>query len=284
VINFLTAEGENTRFKIDLRNFTIVLIGSILAANSLVILSSSENPEMVDLLVLDITGAIALTLGILVIYRHKFHGAYGRPFFFLTMGVLFWLAADITVSYYYFILMIKEVPPPVSFADTFWLVGYVFFALHLFTMLRIILKKINVVIVVSTAAASVVFVSYMLASHEPVILSEFFHHEYLTVAVNISYPISDAILIIPAVSILVALRTDYEHSVPMSLASISLLINALADYGYVNDVMNKDMKNLWVWDLFFISDFLIIAASLYWYNKYYVTRELTNRKGIRSSL
>jgi len=279
---FLTLGRDNIPFKIDLRNFTIVLIGSIIIATSLVILSSSESRKAVDLLVLDITGAIALTLGILVIYRHKFHGAYGKPFFFLTMGVLFWLAADITVSYYYFILMIKEVPPPVSFADVLWLVGYVFFALHLFTMSRIVRNKIDVTIVLSTSTASVVFVSYMLASHVPVILSEFAHHEYLIFAVNISYPIADAILIVPAVYILVALRTDYEHSIPMLLASLSLLINALADYGYVNDVMNNNTENRWVWDLFFISDFLIIAAALYWYNRYYVTRELANRKGKRS--
>lgn len=119
--------------------------------------------------------------------------------------------------------------------DIIWLVGYVFFASHLFTMPRIIGNKINVLIVVSN---SVVFVSYILAPHVPVILSELVHHEYLVFAVNRSYLIADTILIILAVSILVALRTDYEHSIPMSLASISVLINALADSGYVNDVMN----------------------------------------------
>jgi hypothetical protein len=82
-------------------------------------------------------------------------------------------------------------------------------------MSRIIGNKINVVIVVST---SVVFVSYMLAPHVPVILSEFVHHEYLVFAVNRSCLIADTILIILAVSILVALRTDYEHSTPISLA------------------------------------------------------------------
>jgi len=49
--------------------------------------------------------------------------------------------------------------------------------------------------------------------------------------------------IIPAVSIPVALRTDCEHSIPWLLAYISLLVNALADFGFVNDVMNKDMEH-----------------------------------------
>lgn len=106
--------------------------------------------------------------------------------------VLPWLAADITVSYYYFIFLIKEVPHPVSFADVFWLIGYVFFALHLFIMSKIIRNTINAAIVVATSVASVIFVSYMITAHIPLITSEFAHHDYLLFAVNISYPIADA--------------------------------------------------------------------------------------------
>jgi hypothetical protein len=64
------------------------------------------------------------------------------------------------------------------------------------------------------------FVSYMITTHLPLISSEFTHLDYLVFAVNTSFPIADAILIIPAVSILVALRMDYEHSIPWLLASI----------------------------------------------------------------
>lgn len=258
-----------------------MLIGSIIVSVSLVILSNPESRKAVDIIVLDITGAIALTLGLIVIYRHKFHGPYGKPFFCLSMGVFFWLAADITISYYYLILLIKDVPPPVSFADLLWLVGYVFFALHLFMMLKIVQKKINFAVVVLTSVASIIFVTYTITAHAPLISSEFAHRHYFVFAVNISYPVADAILIIPAVSVLVAHRTDYEHSIPMTLASLSLLINALADYGFVNDVLNDNSGNKWIWDLFFISDFLIIAAALYWYNRYYVTREIADRKDIR---
>jgi hypothetical protein len=137
---------------------------------------------------------------------------------------------------------------------------------------------INVRVVVATSVASAIFVSYILTSHLPLILSEVAHHNYLVFAVNVSYPIADAILIVPAVTILVASRLDYEHSIPWLFASISLLVNAFADYGFVNDIMNNNMENTWVWDLFFIADFLILAAALYWYNRYYVTREIAERK------
>jgi len=177
--------------------------------------------------------------------------------------------------------LIKDVPPPVSFADALWLVGYVFFAFHLFMMLRIVRKKINIAVVVGTSVASIIFVTYIITTHAPLISSEFTNRDYLVFAANISYPVADAILIIPAVSVLVAHRSDYEHSIPMTLASLSLLINALADYGFVNDVLNGNIVNKWIWDLFFISDFLIIAAALYWYNRYYVTREIAYRKNVR---
>jgi hypothetical protein len=278
VSDYLTIEKDNIGFKIHRRNLTLVLVGSIIIADSLVILSDAHSREAVDIIVLDVSGAIALGLGILVIYRHKIHGVYGKSFFCLTLGVLLWLAADITVSYYYFILLIKEVPPPVSFADVFWLAGYVFFALHLFITSKFMQNIIKVRVVVVTSIASAIFVSYMLTSHLPLILSQFAHHNYLVFAVNVSYPIADAILIVPAVTIVVASRLDYKHSIPWSFAAISLLVNAFADYGFVSDVINNNMENTWVWDLFFIADFLILAAALYWCNRYYVTREIANRK------
>jgi hypothetical protein len=273
VSDYLTIETDNIGFKIHLRNLTLVLVGSIIIVDSLVILSDAHSREAVDIIVLDVTGAIALGLGILVIYRHKFHGVYGKSFFCLTLGVLLWLAADITVSYYYFVLLIKEVPPPVSFADVFWLAGYVFFALHLFITSKFMRNIINVRVVVVTSITSAIFVSYMLTSHLPLILSQFAHHNYLVFAVNVSYPIADAILIVPAVTIVVASRLDYKHSIPWSFAAISLLVNAFADYGFVSDVINNNMENTWVWDLFFIADFLILAAALYWYNPVYSAQE-----------
>ena len=218
--HYLTKEKDDTQYKIHLKNLTLMLIGSIIIADSLVTLSDSHNREAVDIIVLDVTGAIAFGLGILVIYRHKFHGVHGKSFFCLTLGVLLWLAADIMVSYYYFFLLIKDVPPPVSFADVFWLAGYVFFALHLFITSKFMRNIIDVRVVVATSLASAIFVSYILTAHVPLFLSEFTHHNYLVFAVNVSYPIVDAILIIPTVTILVASRLDYEHSIPWTFASI----------------------------------------------------------------
>jgi hypothetical protein len=274
----LTIEKDDIRFKINLRNLAFVLIGSIIIVDSLIILSNPHSREPIVIIVLDVPAAIALSLGILVICRLKFHGAHGKSFFCLTLGILLWFAADLTISYYYFILLIREVPPPVSIADVFWLAGYVFFALHLFITFKAIRNEINTIVIVATSVASIIFVSIVLTVHLPLLLSELSHHDYSVFVVDISYPLADAILIVPAVVILVTLRRDYEHSIPWSMFSISLLVLAIADFGFINYVMNNNLESTWIWDLFFISDFLIMAAALYWYNRHYIPRELANRK------
>jgi hypothetical protein len=81
----------------------------------------------------------------------------------------------------------------------------------------------------------------------------------------------DSILIVPATIILLNLRKDHQQSLPWFLTSLSILVNAIADDGFVNDVVNGNSHNLWFWDLFFITDYLIMAAALFWYNRFYIS-------------
>jgi hypothetical protein len=56
--------------------------------------------------------------------------------------------------------------------------------------------------------------------------------------------------------------------------------NAIADDGFVNDAVTGNSHNLWFWDLFFITDYLIMAAALYWYNKFHVSSILKKSNNI----
>jgi lipoprotein signal peptidase len=62
------------------------------------------------------------------------------------------------------------------------------------------------------------------------------------------------------------------------LLSLSLLINALADNGYTRDYINGNASS-WPWDLFYISDFIIMIGALFWYNKFYIS-DLINAKRV----
>jgi hypothetical protein len=102
--------------------------------------------------------------------------------------------------------------------------------------------------------------------------------DFTAFIVTIAYPILDLALIIPSAIILVSLRRDYQHSIPWFLSSLSLLVNAIADDGYVYDFVNGDLQNLWIWDLFYVTDFIIMAGALFWYNKFHISNEIRNAR------
>jgi cytochrome b subunit of formate dehydrogenase len=93
----------------------------------------------------------------------------------------------------------------------------------------------------------------------------------MAIIVTILYPVLDFILIIPSSIILITLRKDYEHNIPWFLSSLSLLVNSIADDGYVNDFVTGNSENLWFWELFYITDFIIISGALFWYNRFHIS-------------
>jgi hypothetical protein len=94
--------------------------------------------------------------------------------------------------------------------------------------------------------------------------------------VTLLYPILDLCLIIPSITILLNIYREYQHSVPWILASLSLLVNAIADNGYTNDYINGSASAL-PWDLFYIADFIIMSGALFWYNKYHITDHISKK-------
>jgi hypothetical protein len=173
--------------------------------------------------------------------------------------------------YYYYALHIEE-QRLISLTDGFWFSGYVFFALHLFTVLRSLRGTIKPRVAVIVSIVTLLFVIYNvfnLASSEFLVDVDF-----AALIVTVAYPILDLMLIIPSAIILVSLRGDYQHSVPWFLSSLSLLVNAVADDGYVNDFVNANSHNLWIWDLFYVTDFIIMAGALFWYNKFHISNEI----------
>ncbi|HZB99639.1 MAG TPA: hypothetical protein VE226_06455 [Nitrososphaeraceae archaeon] len=177
--------------------------------------------------------------------------------------------------YYYYILHIEE-QRLVSLADGFWFAGYVFLALHLFTVLRSLRSKIRTGIVVLASLATILFVIFNVLN---LLSSEFLIGvDFTAFIVTITYPILDLALIIPSVIILISLHRDYQHSIPWFLSSLSLLVNAVADDGYVYDFVNGDLQNLWIWDLFYVTDFIIMSGALFWYNKFHISNEIKNAR------
>ena len=193
---------------------------------------------------------------------------------FLTLGIISWFSADLTLAYYYFALGVEEEILFISVADVLWFVGYAFLALHLFTVLRFIIirSKGNLTTTIILAAIiTILFISYNLLYLIPPLSQFLIVGDFAALVVTIAYPILDLILIVPSILILLNLRKDYLQYIPWFLSSLSLLINAIADEGYVNDFVHGHVQNLLFWDMFYASDFIIMAGALFWYNIFHIS-------------
>lgn len=247
----------------------------IIIANANVIFSEAYSKHFVSLFILNITAATASILGIIAICRYGFHGLHGKSYLFLTLGLILWFSADFTLLYDYYALGIEE-ERLVTITDALWFAGYGFLALHLFIILHSLCIKIKSKIVIAASIFTTLFISYNLVN----LLSydSNIENDFIALIVTLLYPILDFILIIPSLIILLILRKDYEYNIPWFLSSLSLLVNAIADDGYVNDFVASNSENLWFWELFYITDFIIMSGALFWYNKFHISNALRNVK------
>jgi hypothetical protein len=276
--NYNLNHHPHKKQKLTLKILVLAIIVSAIFANSITILSDQDNRPSTSLWILNITAAIASSLGIIAIYRHGLHGTHGKSYLFLTLGLISWFSADAAELYYHVIEGHKE-QKFVSISDWLWFAGYGFLSAHLFTIIGSLRGSIRLKVIFLVAITSVIFVGYnihiLLSSAEMYWGKDV---DFLALVVTVTYPMLDLILIVPSGIILISLRKDYQHSVPWFLASLSLLINAVADDGYVHDFVNGNTQNLWVWNMFYVTDFIIMAGALFWYNRFHISDELSRKK------
>lgn len=223
---------------------------------------------------------MASCLGVVAIFRFGVHDLHGKSILCLTIGLFFWFAADLTLLYSHYTHGKEE--RIVSSADWLWFTGYIFLALHLFLVLRFLQNegrsfrlstgthtKIVVILMIAIVTTFALFniVAFSL-SESPTNSEELVGFQ--AIIVTTAYPVLDLALILPSFLILITLRKHIRHYVPWLLSSIALLLSAIADDGYVIDFVNGHFKHLVFWDLFYVTDFIIMAAALFWYNRYYI--------------
>jgi hypothetical protein len=222
------------------------------------------------------TAAIASSLAIIVVCLHGVQGAHGRSYLFLTLGIISWFAADLTLAYYFFALGIEE-QIRVSATDVLWFIGYLFLAAHLFTVLRFIRSSIKLITIIITSIISLLFITYIALNIFPSSRS-LAEGDFTAFVVTITYPILDLMLFVPSMIILISLRKDDVQSIPWIMLSLSLLVNAVADEGYLNDFVNGRLHNLLFWNIFYVTDFIIIAGALLWYCRFHISPERRKMK------
>jgi hypothetical protein len=267
------------RHRIALKTLVLAIIISAAFLNSIIIFTEQDNRKYTSLWILNITAAITSGLGIISVYRHGLHGIHGKSYLFLTLGLLSWFSADAAELYYHLVEGHEE-QKLVSISDWLWFAGYGFLSAHLFTMVSSLHGYIRRRVILMVSVISVLFVGYnihLLLSSDFISVGEG-NIDFVALLVTVAYPILDLTLIVPSGIILIGLRKDYQHSIPWFLASMSLLINAIADDGYIHDFVSENSESLWFWNLFYITDFVIMAGALFWYNRFHISDEMSKKR------
>jgi hypothetical protein len=263
-----------TNVKVVRRNVVLALIASIIIASSFIIFTPVEKKTFYGDIIEPTSTAIAAGLSLVVVYRQKMDGLIGKAYLSLAIALLLWLTAEVIWSYYETGLGIP-IPTP-SLADAFWLIGYGPFMYYVFKIYNFFHKSASkpyVIVVISLAAA--IYLAYIvnttLAASD---LST--QGSILRFVVNIAYPISDMILIVP--TSLVILESRRKHGVG-DLTSIpwvfmSFLIVTIADSGFAyasNSGWSEQV--IWIWSPLYIAGYLVAAAGLYWHNHFFIFDE-----------
>lgn len=282
--NIIDCNMDNKRYHKMLNYLIISLILCIIIVNSIIIsIQDMHYKHEIMIIALNVTASIATGLGIITVFRHGIGGNHGKSYLFLTFGISLWFGADFYLMYSFFVMGIDDYIQ-ITIADALWLIGYLFLSLHLFSVIRSVDIKKNQSKTISIL--SIVIVGFIIANlissayyftNEDQLKNVKIGYNAISLLVTILYPVLDLSLIVPSVIVLINIYKDYLHSISWTLLSLSLLINAIADNGYTRDYVLGNPSS-WPWDLFYISDFIIMIGALFWYNKFYISDYITTKR------
>jgi hypothetical protein len=249
------------------RRTAFAVAAAIIAVNSVILLSPTASQQnYVGSILRPLTAAVAVGFSLIVVYRQKLDGLLGRAYGSLAIGLVLWFLAELTWGYYNIIVKI-EVPFP-SLADAFWLAGYGPLGYHLFSTSKLYrafhnASKRILVVGLCVAIFSSAYIFYIVS------LSNISGPDStLALAITIIYPIADAIVIVPAVLSIAKSGRGELTAVPWIFISWIFTVVADAIFGYAAD--SNIAGHFTIWNLFYNAAYLMMAAGLYWHNKFFV--------------
>lgn len=253
----------------DLKLLLIVLIISSITSSIIVYtLTSTFNPELQFMFsnwVIDISAGLALIFSLILIIRERNRKSEGKKYVSLFIAISLWFSAEIVYTYNQSILRI-DVPYP-SYADSLWLIGYIFMAYHLFSSFYYWNKK-------KKFSESSVFIITIFSALLILFLIQSSAITYSTdvylILVAILYHIADGIILIPALVLLWNLRHKKILYLHKALISLFVILNIFANVGYIftfNSGINIIREHAWIWDLLYNISYILLAGGLFWYDR-----------------
>jgi branched-chain amino acid transport system substrate-binding protein len=252
------------------------LVLAIIISDSFIYFAEIKTKAFYSSWIISINASTAAALAIFVVYRHMQQRSHhpqdhhSKSHVALAIGLSLWLCADLIWAIYEIVLEI--VPPVPSPADFIWLSAYGFLAYYLYTTYIEFHKRFNfnTKILAASIIGCGIFLTYIITLTTSLsVLST--SRGIAMFAVMIAYPIMDAVLMVPAIVILLNFRKEPLWFTPWICESLGLFLIAISDSWFAVVVLTSILEQFWLSATFFAAHYLVIAAGLLWYVKYLLT-------------
>ena len=247
--------------------FFLGVISTIVIGNSIIILADSESKLIYSNWILIINSLIAAGLSAMILFKDKDSKEEDKANIFLTLGLVFWLIANMIWAYYEVVLDI--VSPVPSLADLFLLSAYGFLIYRLINIYRnlghITNKKILLLIISGTGLFLIYILNLTLDLTE---LSNF--RGLMLFIVTIAYPTLNSILTVLALMILLGIKNEKHHFIPWICELVGFLAIVVGDSWFAIIVLTAFVEQIWMSTLLLSAHYLLIAGGLIWYLRYFI--------------
>ena len=218
-----------------------------------------------------IPSSVILSIGAIISLKLLFHTKLEkieiRRFRFIFLSLICWLIGELIYVYHQSFLGIA-VPYP-SIADIFYLSATVFLSFHLYSILYTKKKIKNAKLYLYLGFLVSIFPIYLLIdtiyNYE-----QYYPNSLMEFVVNVSYYISDAVVIFPCLPIILYSRKNDPFIFHWLLITLSVFILVAADLGYtfnasINDELLKNIE--WLWSFIFSIGYILLTVSILWFSK-----------------
>jgi hypothetical protein len=275
----------------------LVLVTSIVLVNSFIIFTLDQNSKFYFAsLTTTITSGVAFAIALVMVYKYKTKQDQFVPHHFLREDTMhfsiciflgLWFVAQLTWSLYE-----RQSPAP-SVNDILWLTGYVLFGYFLYRLSFLFRKELEM----STIGIVALVVTISLAYITIIILSvssllSFQKQEISVTILTITYPILDAILLVPALLIFWVRRSpptlehnsltaEQQEDISWILLSLSIILFVIGDSGfaYITALNLTTVQNeVWIWDIFYNCGYILLAGSLTGYSIFFPVAKTHTQK------
>jgi ABC-type branched-subunit amino acid transport system substrate-binding protein len=248
--------------------FFLGVIITIVIGNSIIFFAESDSKIIFSNWILIINSLTAAGLSAMILLKDKDSDeGVDKTNILLTLGLIFWFIANIIWAYYEVVLDI--VSPVPSLADLFLLSAYGFLIYRLINIYRklghITNKKILILIISGTGLFLIYILNLTLDLTE---VSNF--RGLMLFIVTIAYPTLNSILTALALMILLRIKNEKHHFVPWVCELIGFLAIVVGDSWFAIIVLTAFVEQLWMSALLLSAHYLLIAAGLIWYLRYYI--------------